>query len=116
MDAAATRIIQRMKEIGLDQKTFAEKIEIRPQAVTEWKQGISSSYSKRIVEIAAALDTTVEYLLTGTAPAPVPASRPELGEYERRLLAAAAGLSEEEMPLFLSRVERLAEKIKESRI
>lgn len=59
------RILKLMKEKGMDQKTFAKAIGIRPQAITEWKNGTTSSYTKYIDRIAEVLDTTVNYLRYG---------------------------------------------------
>ena len=68
MDEAVERIMQKMKAKGLDQKTLAKKIGIRYQAITEWKKGTTSSYTKYIQQLAEVLDTTADYLLLGDAP------------------------------------------------
>ena len=41
---------------------------VSPQKVSEWKSGKAKSYTKRIPQIAEALGTTTEYLLTGNGP------------------------------------------------
>ena len=60
------RLFALIAEQGLEQKQFAQKINIVPQTITDWKNGKSKSYTKRIPQIADVLGTTTEYLLTGT--------------------------------------------------
>lgn len=54
--------------MGMEQKKFASLIGVSPQKVSEWKSGKAKSYTKRIPQIAEALGTTTEYLLTGNGP------------------------------------------------
>ena len=65
MDAVVNRILECAKSKGLDQKALAQRIGIRQQAITEWKKGITSSYTKYIQQLADVLETTADYLLTG---------------------------------------------------
>ena len=56
-----------------EQKDFAAEIGVLPQLVSQWKKRTSMSYTKYLPQIAAALDTTAEYILTGQeekSPAP----------------------------------------------
>lgn len=62
------RIFARLKELNYTQREFAEKLQISPQTITDWKKGKSFSFSGMSLAIAEALDTTVEYLLTGNGP------------------------------------------------
>lgn len=62
------RILSLIKKQGMTQKTFAAHLGIRPQAITEWKQGITRSYKDRLPEIAQLLQTSVDYILTGNEP------------------------------------------------
>lgn len=48
-----------------EQKDFAEALGVTASVVSEWRREKSSSYTKRLPEIAAILGTTAEYLLTG---------------------------------------------------
>lgn len=61
-----------------EQKAFAEALGVSPTRISEWKKRKSESYIKRLPEIASVLGTTPEYLLTGNAAEPAPASDPEL--------------------------------------
>ena len=54
--------------MGMEQKKFASLVGVSPQKVSEWKSGKAKSYTKRIPQIAEALNTTTEYLLTGNGP------------------------------------------------
>lgn len=60
------RIFALLKEKKIDQKDFASMIGVSEDTVSNWKRGKSESYSKYLPQIADALGTSVEYLLTGT--------------------------------------------------
>ena len=67
MDTAG-RIFELLDAMGMEQKKFASLVGVSPQKVSEWKSGKAKSYTKRIPQIADALGTTTEYLLTGNGP------------------------------------------------
>lgn len=62
-----------------EQKDFAAEIGVSPSIVSQWRKRISRSYTKSLPQIAAALNTTAEYILTGVekSPASGEAERPE---------------------------------------
>lgn len=68
MDSCVERIIEAISSLGIDQKSFAQVIGVRPQTITDWKNGKTVSYKRHIEKIAEALGTTTEYLLTGNGP------------------------------------------------
>lgn len=68
MDSCVERILEAISLMGIDQKSFAQMIGVRPQAITDWKNGKTVSYKRYIEKIAEALGTTTEYLLTGSGP------------------------------------------------
>ncbi len=68
MDSCVERILEAISSLGIDQKSFAQMIGVRPQAITDWKNGKTISYKRHIEKIAEALGTTTEYLLTGNGP------------------------------------------------
>lgn len=68
MDSCVERILEAISSLGIDQKSFAQMIGVRPQAITDWKNGKTVSYKRHIEKIAEALGTTTEYLLTGNGP------------------------------------------------
>ena len=68
MDSCVERILEAVSSLGIDQKSFAQMIGVRPQTITDWKNGKTVSYKRHIEKIAEALGTTTEYLLSGTGP------------------------------------------------
>ena len=48
-----------------EQKDFANAIQVPAPRVSEWRKRKSASYQKCLPQIAEALGTTTEYLLTG---------------------------------------------------
>ena len=48
-----------------EQRDFADAIGVSASMVSQWRMGITKSYQKRLPQIAEALGTTTEYLLTG---------------------------------------------------
>lgn len=85
---AVDRLFALLQEKHIEQKAFAAEIGVAPARISEWKSRDSKSYVKYISEIAAALGTTTEYILTGDMPA-----RPREGD---ELLDAVRGLTDEE--------------------
>lgn len=51
-----------------EQKEFAQDIGVHPTRISEWRKRKSQSYQKYLPQIAEALNTTTEYLLTGNGP------------------------------------------------
>ena len=51
-----------------EQKDFAFDLGVHPTRVSEWRRRKSTSYQKRLPQIAEVLGTTTEYLLTGNGP------------------------------------------------
>lgn len=74
------RIFYRLKEMGLEQKAFAQALGTTDKTVSAWKTGRSKSYTKYLPQIAKVIDMPVEYILTGEKkePAPTPKSEDEL--------------------------------------
>lgn len=68
MDEIATRIFELVDEQYKEQKDFASAIGESPSLVSQWRNGITKSYTKRIDKIAKALNTSTEWLLTGDGP------------------------------------------------
>lgn len=51
-----------------EQRDFAAQLGVTPSIVSEWRRRKSSSFNRRLPQIAEALGTTTEYLLTGNGP------------------------------------------------
>lgn len=56
-------IIKTMKEKGITQKELCERLGLKQQAFTNWKNGNNTSYMKYLVQIATVLDVNLDYLL-----------------------------------------------------
>ena len=52
----------------MEQKTLASVLGLPADTVSAWRRGKSASYTKYLPQIAEALGTTTEYLLTGEGP------------------------------------------------
>ena len=92
------RIFDLVDQQYKEQRDFARAIGVAPSIVSEWRRRKSASFHKRLPQIAAALGTTAEYLLTGQEPVstaaeapehtapPEPSVRPPLAPEDRELL------------------------------
>ncbi|WP_297709132.1 S24 family peptidase [Dysosmobacter sp.] len=67
MDLLA-RIFELVDEAHMEQKQFASILGTTDKTVSAWRTGRSKSYTKYLPQIAEALGTTTEYLLTGNGP------------------------------------------------
>ena len=63
-----TRIFELVDEAHMEQKQFASILGTTDKTVSAWRTGRSKSYTKYLPQIAEALGTTTEYLLTGNGP------------------------------------------------
>ena len=108
-------IIKTMKEKGITQKELCERLGLKQQAFTNWKNGNNTSYMKHLVQIATVLDVNLDYLLghdddlnsfmqrAGITPIPVEeqAMRPVIG-----MASAGSGVLAQEQILGWESVER----------
>ena len=78
-----------------EQRDFAIQLGVTPSIVSEWRRRKSASYQRRLPEIANALGTTTEYLLTGKKE-PAPTNGDELSPAKRKLLEAVDDLTDEQ--------------------
>ena len=72
------------KEKGMTQAELAEKLNVSVQAVSKWECDVSHPDLERIGELAQVLDTTAEFIISGTdavAPAEI-----KSGDIRKRLL------------------------------
>lgn len=49
-----------------EQREFAYELGLEPTMISSWRRRRSSSYNRRLPQIATVLETTVSYLLNGT--------------------------------------------------
>lgn len=78
-----------------EQRDFAIQLGVTPSIVSEWRRRKSASYQRRLPEIANALGTTTEYLLTGKKE-PAPTNGDGLSPAKRKLLEAVDDLTDEQ--------------------
>ena len=69
---AVDRIFALVEQKYKEQKAFAAEIGVAPSKVSEWKKRKAQSYTRYLPQIAAALNTTAEYILTGKEESPPP--------------------------------------------
>lgn len=91
----AERIFELVDAIYKEQRDFAKAIGVSASMVSQWRMGITKSYTRRLPEIAEALGTTTEYLLTGKKE-PAPTSGDGLSPAKRKLLEAVDDLTDEQ--------------------
>ncbi len=72
------RIFERLEQISMSQKEFAELAGIKQSTISEWKKNQTNPSSDKILGICRALDVSPEWLLSGVDPA---ASRGKNQEY-----------------------------------
>lgn len=65
-DPVRERIFQKIEETEISQKELANSLGISPQTITDWKNGKSNSFAKKLHLIAPVLGVTVLWLLSGT--------------------------------------------------
>lgn len=59
------RIFERLKQLSMTQKEFAEKTGIKQSTISEWKKKGTNPSSDKILAICKALDVSPEWLLSG---------------------------------------------------
>lgn len=69
MNTLGARIAQKRKAMGLTQEALAEKLAVSSQAVSKWENDVSSPDISLLPQLAKVLNTTVDALLSGDAPA-----------------------------------------------
>ena len=75
------RIELRMAELNMSKQSVYEKSGISSASFSQWNTGAYKPSVKKIKSAAKALDTSVEYLLTGAGPGDIKKERPaENGE------------------------------------
>lgn len=67
------RLFTLVDEQFAEQKSFAAAIDVPAPRVSEWRKRKSASFQRCLPQIAEALGTTTEYLLTGEGPKKKPA-------------------------------------------
>ena len=63
------RIFERLRQLSMTQKEFAEETGILQSTISEWKKKKTNPSSDKILAICKALDVSPEWLLSGVDPA-----------------------------------------------
>lgn len=63
------RIFERLKQLSMTQREFAEKAGIQQSTISEWKKNKTNPSSDKILAICKSLDVSPEWLLSGVDPA-----------------------------------------------
>ncbi len=87
------RIFERIKQLSMTQKEFAEAAGIQQSTISEWKKNKTNPSSDKILAICKALDVSPEWLLSGVDPA---ASRTRNHEYYTVNVGTDTGILVEE--------------------
>lgn len=61
------RIFQRLKELGMSQKEFADRTGITPSTISDWKHKKTNPASDKLMVICKALQMTPNELLSDTS-------------------------------------------------
>lgn len=72
------RVFERLRQLSMTQKEFAEDTGIQQSTISEWKKNKTNPSSDKILAICKTLDVSPEWLLSGVDPA---ASRGKNHEY-----------------------------------
>lgn len=89
-----------------EQQKFAHAMHTTPSVISAWRMRKSTSYNKRITQIADVLDTSVEYLLTGEER--MPADRPANG-HEEEFVQLFSKLTPEQQELVLAQLKGIVD-------
>ena len=89
------RLFELVDEKFNEQQEFAALLGIDPTLPSRWRNRKSTSYQRRLPEIAEVLGTTTEYLLTGKKE-PAPMNGDGLSPAKRKLLEAVDDLTDEQ--------------------
>ena len=101
MDLTLCRILEELKLKKIKQKDLANFLDLKENAIGNWKSGLNQSYLKYLHAIAEFLDVSVEYLKGETDIKKTP-DEPKLTEGERIWLNLYHQLSTETRDVFVN--------------
>ncbi len=110
MDIVLTNIINVMKQKGLSQVDFCEKLNLTKNNFTDWKAGRSHSYNKYIYQISDILGVSVEYLKGETDIKQKSPSVDELKADESLLLEVFRSLQPQQKQSLIDLMRNMVEK------
>ena len=109
-DLTRDRIFALLKERKLTQKELAEKLNVSPQTITDWKKKKSNSFMGMVGKLSSALQTTPSWLCFGAGPKYMADS--EKAEKDKLVLQAMEAHSEKVRQDAISSMEAALEAIK----
>ena len=65
MEEAGKRIMERRKKLGMTQEQLAERSEVTTQFISYAESGKRAMRAENLMKIAAALEVSTDYILTG---------------------------------------------------
>lgn len=65
-----SRVFELADKIYPEQQAFAAAVGVSPKTVSVWRTGRGKSYLKYLPQIAEALHTSVDYIVSGETPVP----------------------------------------------
>ena len=80
-----------------EQRDFAKAIGVTPSIVSQWRNGTTKSYVKRLEKISAALGTTPNYILTGEENGDPTTDSDDEAALDRELISRLVQLTPEEL-------------------
>ena len=98
-------IFELLDRTGMEQKEFAQKINVSEKTVSAWRNGRAKSYTKHLKIIADVLGTTTDYLHTGKEGAAVPSAAEQ--QLDSALAAELATATPEEVMLVRAYIQGL---------
>lgn len=85
-DPVRERIFRKIEETGISQKELANSLGVSPQTITDWKNGKSNSFSRKLHLLAPILGVPTVWLLSGDKDAKKPATEDGDGLSENEAL------------------------------
>ena len=103
------RIFELVDKKYSEQRQFALELQIPASRISEWRLRKSTSYNKRLPQIAEVLETSVEYLLMGKKEEPT-VKDDGLTQAEQALMDVFRQLTPDQQDMVIRMVQAAADK------
>ena len=104
------RIFFLLDKTDMEQQAFAAQVGVSDDTASNWRRRKSASYSKYLSKIAAVLNTSVEYLLTGEEKGPATVDGDGLSEAEHALIDLFRRLTPEQQDMVIRMVQAASDR------
>ena len=104
------RIFFLLDKTDMEQQAFAAQVGVSDDTASNWRRRKSASYSKYLSKIAAVLNTSVEYLLTGEEKGPATVDGDGLTDQQRAMIQRIRQMDDAQLTALenlLDSIERL---------